>query len=135
MFKKEILIGNFIKKNKILSYLEYIHNTFHISYNSLFVYNIEDNNDEYIVTFKIDVNNKSKMTNVKGGTFFHFKRGCIFSINAINRMIENEASDIENKKDYEIDWSKYENTIITLHDDTVNIKKINKIEDKTVFFK
>lgn len=135
MFKKEVLLGNFIKKYKILSYLEYIHNEYGVPFNNLFVYEVEGNNFEYIVTFKIDTNKRHYVSEIKGGTILHFKRGCLFSINALNKLIDAIAPDVEDKKDYELNWEEYNNKIILINKDEVSVKNINKIEDKGVFFK
>lgn len=134
MFKKEVLLGNFIKKNKILSYLEHIHNEFKIPYSNLFVYKINGNNTEYIVTFKIDTNKRFYINEIKGGTILHFKRGCLFSINAINKLIETEHPEVKDSKTFELNWDEYTNNIILLKDEIVSIKKIEKIEDKSLFF-
>lgn len=134
MFKKEVILGNFVKKNKILSYLEYIHNEFFIQYKNLFVYNIENNVDEYFVTFKIESEKRNTYKNIKGCTIFHFKQGCVFSINALNQLIDTLNPNIEYKKDFQLDWENYSNKLIILVNDEYQIKNIDKIEDKSIFF-
>lgn len=126
MFKKEILISNFIEKKKILSYLEFIHNRYNVEYKNLFVYSIEGNDDEYIVTFKRSINDKNIVNHINGSQILHFKSGCLFSINALNKLC--------NGKDEYIDWEKYRNKLVLLNKNELSIKTINKIEDKCIFF-
>ena len=52
MSKKGIIIGIFIRKSKILSFLEELRNKFYVKTDKVFVYNIESNENEYLVTFK-----------------------------------------------------------------------------------
>lgn len=133
MFKKEVILGNFVKKNKILSYLEHIHNEFNIVYKNLFIYSIENNEEEYFVTFKIESVKRNAFNNIKGGTIFHFKQGCIFSINALNKLID-DINPTTDKKSFQINWEEYKNHLIIVIDNNYQIKKIDKIEDKNIFF-
>lgn len=129
MFKKEVLLGNFVKKNKILNYLEYIHNTYKIQYKNLFIYNITENKDEYLVTFKIDSDKRFYLNEIKGSTILHYKRGCVFSINALNKFIEKETPNNTN-----VDWEIMNNKLIVTNKSEIVIYNINKIEDKGVLF-
>ena len=130
--KKEVLVGNFVKKNKILSYLEFIHNNYFIKYSNLFVYLVDGNEEEYLVTFKIDTNNRRIIKDINGGCILHYKKGCLFSINALNKLTENDK---ENENDFiEIDWDKYKDKLILLTNNDVSIKTLTKIIDKNHFF-
>lgn len=135
MFKKEVILSNFVKKNKILSYLEYIHNVYKIPYYNLFVYEIEKNNEEYVVTFKIDTNKREIVSEIKGATILHYKKGCLFSINALNKLISKLSPTQQDNKDFEINWEEYTDKLITQISDEIKINTIKKIEDKSIFFK
>lgn len=134
MFKKEVLLSCFIRKYKIFNYLEYIHNQYDIPYNNLFVYEIEGNDYEYVVTFKIDTNKRHYVSEIKGATILHFKRGCLFSINALNKLIDELDPKVDDKKNYELNWESYANKMILISGDEVTVKNISKIEDKGVLF-
>ena len=54
MITKDVLIGIFIKKNKILSFLEFLKRKIRLNLNKVFIYAIDANEDEYLVTFKTD---------------------------------------------------------------------------------
>ena len=52
MNNKGVLIGTFVNKKQILQFLEMLKTKYHISYNKIFVYSIDGNYYEYLVTFK-----------------------------------------------------------------------------------
>lgn len=132
MLNKDVLIGIFIKKNKILSFLEFLKGKININLERIFVYNIDTNANEYLVTFK--TNNKKKYLQlIHYSTVMHVKNGCIFSINALNKMIEKENGSAD--KDYVVDWSKMRDKLVVLNNGELKITNISKIEDKSLFFK
>ena len=47
-----IIIGTFVKKNKILSFLETLKHGFKVNLDKVFIYSIDTNKYEYLVTFK-----------------------------------------------------------------------------------
>lgn len=132
---KGVLIGNFITKNKILSFLEAIHNLFRIDLSKVFIYEIDTNYKEYLVTFK--VNNRDEFKDkIPNSIVMHTKNGCLFSINALNKLIDQEKTDTNlDNKDIIIDWEKYRGKLITVSNRQLCISQINKIEDKSIFFK
>ena len=52
MAERGIIIGTFVKKNRILSFIETLKNGFGIRLDKLFIYSIDTNKREYLVTFK-----------------------------------------------------------------------------------
>ena len=79
MLKKGVIIGTFVSKNKILSFLEELKNRFYINYEKIYVYSISSNDKEYLVTFKTYDKDKfiKKLSN---STIMHVKNNCINSI-------------------------------------------------------
>lgn len=132
MLNKGVLIGTFVNKKQILQFLEMLKTKFNIFYDRMFVYSIEENNYEYLVTFKA-VNKELYLKNIKNSTVMHVKNGCIFSINALNKLIEQETG--SNDKSYQLDWDKYKNKLIILTNGNLSIDTINKVDDKCLFFK
>jgi hypothetical protein len=65
----------------------------------------------------------------------HVKNGCLFSINALNKLIEkeNEGSSLPNNE-FLLDWDKYKDKLIIITNGELAISDISKIEDKTTFF-
>ena len=129
---KSYIIGTFVKKNKVLSFLEFLKNKFRINYEKIFIYSVESNKYEYIVTFKAYEKEKY-LKNIKKSTVLHLKNGCLFSINALNKLIEQENGEMN--KEYQLDWEKYKGMIIIQTNGQLVIEKLNKIEDKTSIFK
>lgn len=132
MLNKYILIGTFVNKKQILYFLEKLNVKFNISYDKMFVYSIDENNYEYLVTFRTN-NKELYLKEIKNSTVMHVKNGCIFSINALNKLIEKETG--ENNKEYQLNWDSYKDKLIILTNGKLSIDSINKIDDKCLFFK
>ena len=134
MNSKGVLIGTFVKKYKILSFLEFLKNKLALNLDKVFVYVISDNKDEYLVTFKSMKNNRYKY-NIYDSTIMHVKNGCLFSINALNALIDMEKDESSDNKEYQLNWDKYKNKLLVVTNGELTIKDIDKIDDKSVFFK
>ena len=128
MVTKSYIIGTFVKKYKILSFIEMLKNKYHIPTEGIFVFSIENNLTEYIVTFKTYEKN-IYLKNIKKSTVLHSNSGCLFSINALNKLVENENG--TPSKEYQIEWEKYRGNMIILVNGELSIEKLNKIDDKT----
>lgn len=134
MNTKGVLIGTFVKKYKILSFLEFLKNKLSLDLEKVFVYVISDNKDEYLVTFKSTKNQRFRY-NIYDSTIMHVKNGCLFSINALNALIDKEKEDESDNKEYQLNWDNYKNKLLVITNGELQIKDIDKIEDKSVFFK
>lgn len=129
---KNVLIGIFIKKDKILSFLGFIKNKFNLPLDKIFIYEINGNKEEYLLTFK--TNNKKKyLQAIKYSTVLHVKNGCIFSINALNEYIT-EKNGIKSNE-YIVDWENLANKILITNNGELKVYPVKKIEDKNIFFK
>ena len=128
-----VIIGTFVKKNKILSFLETLRAGYGVKLDKVFVYNIDTNQSEYLVTFKTFDKNKF-IKKINNATVMHVKNGCLFSINALNRLIEKEKGEEVPNNEYLVDWEKYKDKLIILTGGELSISKLSKIEDKSVFF-
>ncbi len=133
--KKGIIIGTFVSKIKILSFLEMLKNKFSIDLNKVYIYSISLNEMEYLVTFKT-YNKDRFIKKLHNSTILHVKNGCLFSINALNKLIETEYELNEEKQynEIEINWEKYNDKLIILTNGNLNINSISKIENKCSFF-
>ena len=128
-----IIIGTFVKKNKILSFLETLRAGYGIKLDKVFVYEIDTNQLEYLVTFKTFDKDKF-IKKISNATVMHVKNGCLFSINALNKLIDKEKGDDKPNNEYVVDWDKYKDKLIILTGGELSISKLTKIEDKSVFF-
>lgn len=129
-----IIIGTFVKKNKILSFLETLKYGFKVNLNKVFVYSIDTNKYEYLVTFKT-YDKERFIKNINNATVMHVKNGCLFSINALNKLIERENSDSDKpNNEYLIDWDKYKDKLIIQTNGELSLSNLSKIEDFSIFF-
>lgn len=132
---KGTIIGTFVKKNKILSFLENINNDFNIKFDKVFIYSIDTNFREYLVTFKT-FDKEKFIKNLPNATVMHVKNGCLFSINALNKLIDREKMYYETpNNEVVVDWDKYKDKLIIITNGEFSISNLTKIEDKSTFFK
>jgi len=129
-----IIIGTFVKKNKILSFLEVLMMVYKINLDKVFVYKIDTNNLEYLVTFKTFDKDKF-IKNLPNATVMHVKNGCLFSINALNKLIETNKKEDTPNNEYVLDWNEYKDKLIILTHGELAISNLTKVEDKSEFFK
>ena len=134
MTERGIIIGTFVRKNKILSFVETLKNDFNIKLDKVFIYSIDTNQREYLVTFKT-FDKEKFIKNLSNATVMHVKNGCLFSINALNKLIErdNEGSEKPNNE-YIVDWDKYKDKLVIITNGELSISNLAKIDDKSLFF-
>ena len=129
-----IIIGTFVKKYKILSFLETLKHGFKVNLNKVFVYSIDTNKLEYLVTFKT-YDKERFIKNLSKATVMHVKNGCLFSINALNKLIEKENSDSDKpNNEYLINWDKYKDKLIIQTNGELSLSNLSRIEDFSIFF-
>lgn len=129
-----IIIGTFVKKNKILSFLEVLMMVYKIKLEKVYVYKIDTNFSEYLVTFKTFDKDRF-IKNLPNATVMHVKNGCLFSINALNKLIERDNTNNETpNNEFLVDWDKYKDKLIILTNGELSISNLTKIEDKSEFF-
>ena len=131
---KGTIIGTFVKKNRILSFIEDLKNDFNVKLEKAFIYSIDTNKREYLVTFKT-FDKEKFIKNLSNATVMHVKNGCIFSINALNKLIERDNNDKSKpNNEFEIDWNLYKDKLIIVTNGELTISNLNKIDDKSLFF-
>ncbi len=123
---KSVLIGTFVKKEKILTFLEYLKVKLNIDIKKIRIYNVKSNIFEYLVTFKT-YNKEKYLSKIRYSTVMHVKNGCLFSINALNKMINGKNAD-ENKS-YSVNWDFYKDKIIILTRGELLIDDIKQVND------
>jgi len=135
MAEHGIIIGTFVKKNKILSFIENLNNDFKVKFDKIFVYSIDTNPREYLVTFKT-FDKEKFIKNLNNATVMHVKNGCLFSINALNKLIENDknSNDVPNNE-FVVDWDKYKDKLIIITNGELSISNLTKLDEKSLFSK
>ena len=135
---KTLLVASFVPKITLTWFSNYLNERFKIKSDDIFIYEIENNDLDYLLTFKIKDDKKVDLKfHFDNATIVNIKNGCIFSINGLNRLIESEANCEQgniNYKNHKIDWESHKNTLILSNKNNLIIKKINKIDkiDKKV---
>jgi hypothetical protein len=130
MQKKVILLATFINNEHLDNFLYKIYKTFGVKKQSVFLF--ETNDNQLILTYrlflefdqKLDI--KKELTNT---VQIHKKGTTFFTINSLNKLVEKEYNISKGNTDYsqyEIEWSKYENTMISLKNDVLEILPLNK---------
>ena len=122
--KKGVLIGTFVKKKDIHNFVDRLCGLFNMSEDKIYVYKVEGNSEEYLTTFK-SFDKSILSTKLKESTVLHVKNGCLFSINALNKLIESECGSVDTS--YKVDWDRYKDTLIMNNKGEFTIHKIDKI--------
>ena len=130
---RTILLASFIFPERLDWFLNHLETKFNIPKDKVFIFKNLDDESKVIVTFKlvlIDGRKINLANNFPNALIIHKKGMAIYTINALNTLIEFE-NDLDKgnviHKDYKIDWSKYQNKMI-LTDKTnlvfINIERI-----------
>ncbi len=129
---KTVLLASFIFKDRLDWFLNYLESSFEINKNNVFLYDIEDDT-KVMVTFKLlikagtHVNFKKVFPNA---TIIHKKGNAIYTINALNKLIETYNVDNIGNINYKsiiIDWSKYQDNLLLIKNNNLVITSIKRI--------
>jgi hypothetical protein len=129
---RTVLLASFIFKDRLDWFLNYLESNFSISKDTVFIYETDDES-KFMVTFKFiikfneNVNFKEIFPNA---TLIHKRGNTIYSINALNKLIE--SYDIENAgninyKNVKIDWSLYQHKLLLIRNNNLTITDIKRI--------
>lgn len=130
--QKGVLIGIFTDKDKVSETLKRLSDDFSIEKDKVFIFSIDTNSKEYLMTFKT-YDREKYLKSIKGSTVLHVKNSCIFSINALNRLIDEENGyEGTDNSSYQVDWSKYHSKLIMLTRGKLSISNIEKIVSKDI---
>lgn len=130
---KTILLASFIFPERLEWFLDYLENKFSITRDKVFVYKNLDDESKLIVTFKFKLKDGKKI-NFKAlfpsAILIHKKGNAIYTINALNKLIESTQTDNIGNIDYKtiiINWDEYQNMLILTNNDELAIFNIEKI--------
>ena len=130
---KTILLASFIFPERLDWFLGYLEDKFEIPRDRVFVYKNLDEESKLVVTFKFRLK-EGKRINFKelfpSATLVHKRGEALYTINALNKLIEFELGDDGGNidyKSYKIDWSKYQNNLILTNNYELKIFKIERI--------
>lgn len=130
---KNILLASFISPEQIEWFLEYMETKFSITKDKIFAFENVNDTSKIILTFKfvVSITNKINFKNLfPNAILIHKKGNCIYTINALNKLIE-EISDTDNgninHKLVKINWEDYQGKIMLTKDNKLNISNIKRI--------
>lgn len=130
---KTILLATFIFPERLDWFLNYLENKFNISREKVFIFQNLDDESKVIVTFKLTLIN-GKRINLKkyfpNAIPIHKKGTAIYTINALNKLIEMEtgleAGNID-YKNHRIEWDNYQDSLILNNNGELIIYKIKRV--------
>jgi hypothetical protein len=106
--------------------------SFNIPKDTVFIYDVSDEY-KYMVTFKLTINDKTKIDFKKdfyNATLIHKRGTAIYSINALNKLIDSLNEDNIGNIDYKtfkIDWNQYQDKLMLIRNNNLIITPINRI--------
>lgn len=130
MQKKIILVATFVNPLNLDKFLYKIYKNFGVKKKSVFFFDTET--EDILLTYKIYLELEQKI-NIKKELpktiQIHKKGTTFFTINALNKLIEKEFN-LENGNvnytEYNLDWEKYNDSIILIKNNELDILPLKK---------
>ena len=130
---KKILLASFIFPERVDWFLSYLEAKFGITKDKVFAYKNLDDESKVILTFKITTP-EGKKINLKNlfpsAVPIHKKGTAMYTINALNKLIDQKLGDeIGNidHKSYKLDWENYQDKIILIYEKELRIFNITRL--------
>lgn len=130
---KTILLACFIFPERVDWFLNYLKTKFGIEKEKVFCFKNLDDESKYIITFKLIIK-EGKRLNLKelfpSAISIHKKGNAIYTINALNKLIEkNQGGDVGNidYKSVKINWEEYQNKMILMTDKELSVLSIERV--------
>ena len=130
---KTQLLATFTTKTDLDTTIQKIKNAYTIAFNKIYVLQNEDNIDELICTYNVDLETTVDYNDVKNTISLHRKKhsNTLYTINALNEVIANLNNGIVDSK-FIVPWENFKNTLMVTNSDGLNkistrIYKIIKI--------
>ena len=131
---KTQLLCTFTTKLELDSVVELISNAYRIAFNKIYVLQNEDDINELICTYNVDLEKGVNFNDVKGTISLHRKKhsNTLYTINALNEVISNLNNGVVDSK-FMVPWENFKNTLLVTNSDGLNrintrIYKIIKID-------
>lgn len=127
---KRKLLATFVPNDKIEWFIDYLEIKHSLPKERVHIFkNLDDNN--FIVTFSLESDGYINLRNfIYQTVIIHKKGGAIYTINALNKLIETESGITEGNvvyHEFKVDWGKYQNKIILIYNNILIINSINRI--------
>ena len=131
---KTQLLCTFTNKKDLNDIVERIKHVYVIAFNKIYVLQNEDNINELICTYNVDIQDGVDFNDVKGTISLHRKKhsNTLYTINALNEVIANLNNGVIDSK-FVVPWENFKNTLMVTNSEGLNkistrIYKIIKID-------
>ena len=130
---KTQLLATFTNKTDLDKTIENIKRAYTIAFSKIYVLQNENNINELICTYNVDLEAGADYNDVKGTISLHRKKhsNTLYTINALNEVIANLNNGLVDSK-FIVPWENFKNTLMVTNSDGLNkiptrIYKIIKI--------
>ena len=130
---KTQLLATFTTKTDLDKTIENIKGAYTIAFAKIYVLQNENNVNELICTYNVDLEKGADYNDVKGTISLHRKKhsNTLYTINALNEVIANLNNGLVDSK-FIVPWENFKNTLMVTNSDGLNkistrIYKILKI--------
>ena len=130
---KTQLLATFTTKTDLDKTIENIKGAYTIAFGKIYVLQNENNINELICTYNVDLEAGADYNDVKGTISLHRKKhsNTLYTINALNEVIANLNNGLVDSK-FIVPWENFKNTLMVTNSDGLNkistrIYKILKI--------
>ena len=127
------LLATFTTKTDLETTIENIKGAYTIAFGKIYVLQNEDNVNELICTYNVDLSAGADYNDVKGTISLHRKKhsNTLYTINALNEVIASLNNGLVDSK-FIVPWENFKNTLMVTNSDGLNkiptrIYKIIKI--------
>jgi len=127
------LLATFTTKTDLDKTIENIKGAYTIAFSKIYVLQNENNVNELICTYNVDLAKGADYNDVKGTISLHRKKhsNTLYTINALNEVIANLNNGLVDSK-FIVPWENFKNTLMVTNSDGLNkistrIYKIIKI--------
>ena len=131
---KTQLLATFTNKTDLDKTIENIKGAYTIAFSKIYVLQNENNVNELICTYNVDLEKGADYNDVKGTISLHRKKhsNTLYTINALNEVIANLNNGLIDSK-FIVPWENFKNTLMVTNSDGLNkiptrIYKIIKID-------
>ena len=121
---KTQLLASFTTKEDLDKTIRKIQNAYTIAFSKIYVLQNENNVNELICTYNVDLSAGADYNDVKGTISLHRKKhsNTLYTINALNEVIANLNNGLVDSK-FIVPWENFKNTLMVTNSDGLN--KIN----------
>jgi len=130
---KTQLLATFTTKTDLDLIIQKIKNAYTIAFSKIYVLQNENNVNELICTYNVDLQKGADYNDVKGTISLHRKKhsNTLYTINALNEVVANLNNGLVDSK-FIVPWENFKNTLMVTNSEGLNkiptrIYKILKI--------